>query len=810
MDAPVASYKFRAFISYSHKDRDWAARIQKRIENYRVPRELVGRKTPLGTVPERLYPIFRDRTDASAGLTLTDGLARNLDASQSLILICSPNSAASDTVAREIVHFKFSGRGDRILPIIVGGDPAAKFQVDDCFPKALRMKVHDGVIGDTEESIPIAADVRAQGDREELAVLKVIAGMTGIGLGELMQRNREAEIRERRRWYMISATMLVLFLAAGGAAALAWTTSTKNAKMLQEVLSGSIRLVGEAVRANKERGMPVGETINFVTTASDMIQAVRKVGNSSDTVMREIANFEMTLADGYNKVNKIDDQASHAQVALRLMQSLIRGNPQDPLFLRDLARAYWAVGYSITVVGKNADALPYFEDCLVKTASLSDETLLSDPRLTSIVTTCHRQVAFIDMERGRFSEAAEHVRQSLALAKTALEKNFNTGSLEDVAWSYIHLGDLLRRQQNYDEAGKAVSEALQLLDEVKDKHKELVLPVQRFQGKLYIVKGDTSLFQAARAIDKVPLYERAREDFRVSARLLGMLSKLDESNVVYTNDLAFSLIKIAETSTRLREYDVAKAAYEKAKEAVEKHLQHSPDNFTLRRTLTLSLAGLSDVLTMLLQREEAIRYALMRIENDKVALKADQDSVQRERDYADGHYYVARMYEANNQPEKAVPHDAEALVIYARHAEQKPTNIDFQFQHSRSLEAKGGIHMKLGQKELALELMQLARPQRQKVVELATAAKRPPTQVLQHRRNLANTHGLLARALLANGKCGEALAAFAEADAGYAKVLEENEKNKDWQKQQADWAAEHAAAKVTCAAPSEIKVNAEP
>lgn len=551
MNAPPRKYKNRAFISYTHADTAWAARIQKRIEDYRVPKELVGLETPMGKVPDRLYPVFRDRTDASAGSRL-EGLKDELDASQSMILICSPKAASSDPVEQEIIHFKTTRPDARILPIIVDGEPGAKFQALDCFPKALRMHVRDGTVTDVEDAVPIAADVREQGDREELAVFKLIAGMTGVGLGELMQRNREAEIRERRRWYKISATMAGLFIVASVAAYLAWTTSVKNARMLEKVLTGSSNFVREAVRANKERGLPTGETITFVRAAADMIQSVRSVGNSSDSVMREITSFEMVLADSYGQVNDLEQQAKLADAALEQMKMLAQGR-QDPTFRRDLARAYWTKGRSISVKGRNTEALGQFEKCLTETAMLTDDVLLADPELASIVATCHREIGLIDLERNLYAEASGHVQRSLALAKASLERNFNARSLEDVTWSYIHQGELHRQRQNFDEARNTVGEALALLETAKEKNKDFELLIQRFQANLYIVKGDASLFQAGKVADKTALYEQARSDFREAARLRKMLASSDKLNVVYANAWAFSLIKVAEASTRLRD-----------------------------------------------------------------------------------------------------------------------------------------------------------------------------------------------------------------------------------------------------------------
>src|ERR1700693_1597278 len=55
--------KFRAFLSYSRADAGVARRVSDRLERFRIDRELVGRCTRVGPVPEALWPIFRNRHD---------------------------------------------------------------------------------------------------------------------------------------------------------------------------------------------------------------------------------------------------------------------------------------------------------------------------------------------------------------------------------------------------------------------------------------------------------------------------------------------------------------------------------------------------------------------------------------------------------------------------------------------------------------------------------------------------------------------------------------------------------------------------
>ncbi len=55
--------KYKAFISYSHRDDKWATWLHRALETYKPPTQLVGTETKHGKVPARLSPIFRDREE---------------------------------------------------------------------------------------------------------------------------------------------------------------------------------------------------------------------------------------------------------------------------------------------------------------------------------------------------------------------------------------------------------------------------------------------------------------------------------------------------------------------------------------------------------------------------------------------------------------------------------------------------------------------------------------------------------------------------------------------------------------------------
>ena len=104
--ATVSERRYRAFISYSHRDEAWAVWLHKALEAYRVPSRLVGLETALGKVPHRLTPIFRDREELASAHDLNGKVAEALVQSESLIVICSPQSAVSHWVDEEVLAYR--------------------------------------------------------------------------------------------------------------------------------------------------------------------------------------------------------------------------------------------------------------------------------------------------------------------------------------------------------------------------------------------------------------------------------------------------------------------------------------------------------------------------------------------------------------------------------------------------------------------------------------------------------------------------------------------------------------------------------
>lgn len=185
-----------AFISYSHKDATIGRWLHRKLEGYRLPARLAGTQGEDGEVPARLTPIFRDREELAAAGDLSERVNSALAHSRNLIVVCSPHSAASPWVAKEIATFRELHPGRPIFAAIVDGEP------EQCFPAAL-----------TEGGVePLAADLRREGDGRRLGLLKLVAGLAGVGLDQLVQR--DAARRVRRVTYITAAAVAAMLVMA--------------------------------------------------------------------------------------------------------------------------------------------------------------------------------------------------------------------------------------------------------------------------------------------------------------------------------------------------------------------------------------------------------------------------------------------------------------------------------------------------------------------------------------------------------------------------------------------------------------------
>ncbi len=185
-------FKYFAFISYNSKDTEWGKKVQKKLEGYKMPATLCSEH---GWARKPIKPVFFAPTDIQPG-GLSEELQERLRASRNLIVICSPNSAKSEWVGKEIEFFHQLGRTKQIHFFIVEGTPHSGNPDTECFnpvvdklglPEILGANIHEKIY-------------RWPWMNKERAYVQLVSKLLGVEFDTIWQRHKRLLIKKAIAW----------------------------------------------------------------------------------------------------------------------------------------------------------------------------------------------------------------------------------------------------------------------------------------------------------------------------------------------------------------------------------------------------------------------------------------------------------------------------------------------------------------------------------------------------------------------------------------------------------------------------------
>ena len=337
--------RYRAFLSYSHANEREAHKLHRWLETYRLPARLIGMAANGGPVPRRLAPIFRDRAELAAASSLNQQVRLALSQSDALLVVCSPAAKASRWVEAEIALFRELHPDRPVIAALVEGEPA------DSFPAALLGRDPDGAVHE-----PIAADFRPDQDGKRLARLKIVAGLTGVALDQIIQRDAQRQMR-----HVIVVTFLALLTALLMALMLIFVARARNeAEEQRQQAEGLIEFMLTDLRDKLEGvgRLDVLQTVNKRALAYYARQP-DLAGLPLDSLERRARILQ---AMGEDDLKRGDRAAALAQFreAYRVTNMLLLTAPQDAQRLFAHAQSEFWLGYVDFMQDRNEAALPRF------------------------------------------------------------------------------------------------------------------------------------------------------------------------------------------------------------------------------------------------------------------------------------------------------------------------------------------------------------------------------------------------------------------------------------------------------------------
>lgn len=334
--------RFSAFVSYSSEDVAFTRRLHKWLETYRLPRSL--RSSTEGSPPERLKPLFRDMDELTAFYDLTTAVRDALAQSDFLIVVCSQNAAQSEWVGREIEYFR-ELRGDgHILAVLIDGTPATAFH-----PALL--KVADG-----RTLEPLAADFRPEGGSRRLAMLKLVAALSGAELDQLIHRDAQ---RQQRRTLAVGAGAMAAALVLGVLTTLTLVARAETERKRQQA-GGLVDNMLTDVRKNLQRTGRLDQLAAVNESAMAYFRG-QDLAKLSDDELRQRAKLLQAMGEDDEKRGNLEKARTVFVEAHRTTAKLLAAKPNDTARIFAHAQSEYWVGFINWRNGDGAAARRGFE-----------------------------------------------------------------------------------------------------------------------------------------------------------------------------------------------------------------------------------------------------------------------------------------------------------------------------------------------------------------------------------------------------------------------------------------------------------------
>ena len=344
---------YRAFISYRHAEVDSAVAeaVQHGLERFWVPKSARGED---GSV--HIAPVFRDKEELPVSARLGDDIEAALHGADALVVICSPRTAESTWVAREIDTFLSCHDQDRVFVVLAEGEPY------DVIPERLLYEIRTTVDEDGtthEERVekePLACDYRdSSRSVRRTELIRLAAGILDVGFDSLVRR-----ALHRRNRIIASIAAAITTVACGIAAYATWS----NARI-----------------AESYRQTQINESEALADDAQDLLLA----GDRMEAIQVALAALPESSTSGDRPF------VPSAQIAL---QDSVQAYPN---------KSFWHSCYS---VGDVDSTMAVSEDGLLACVMTDGNVLVSDLFTGRAISTIDVTSTFSDSDEPDFSKPA--------------------------------------------------------------------------------------------------------------------------------------------------------------------------------------------------------------------------------------------------------------------------------------------------------------------------------------------------------------------------------------------------------------------
>lgn len=456
-------YKYKAFISYAHRDKAFAEWLHKKIERYRIPKSLRKIYPHLPKTLKRT--IFRDEEELAGTSDLSATLKIVLQDSEKLIVICSSASVASQWVEKEILYFKTFSSEEKILSVLKQGDP------EEILPKVLQGE-------------PLAIDMKKKRKNQ---LLKVIATLLEVDFADLWLR----EVREARKRFVLGSLAVITFIFMTiylYVQSVAISSNTALEKINKEILV--LTYESKKLDLSEEKRYQIGQRLKILEETKQAKEQTLKwfgmLKSSLVTKAQEVYNQE----GAQSALVILESIESHAEDERYAKKNILRAKLYIEIGAYEEADRFYKKAVLVDDAYENVYDYALFlmkQNQLTKAKRFFDKLKnykLSELERASVLN----RLGIIYRQSKQFQKAQKVYQEALVLREKLSRQNPKRYK-NDLAWTYNNLGILYQHNQQFGLAEKNHLKALELrkalMQEQGDQYHYVVSCSMHNLGELY-------------------------------------------------------------------------------------------------------------------------------------------------------------------------------------------------------------------------------------------------------------------------------------------------------------------------------------
>jgi tetratricopeptide (TPR) repeat protein len=501
-------YKYRAFISYSHKDIKFAKYLQKSIEQYKIP-NILRHKYP--SLPENLQgSTYLSKEESNKSTELSREAKAALKFSHNLMYVSGLNSDSSKNVASELAYFKQEHGDNRIFAI-------------------------------------------NNDKKNKTALLKSIASILNVDFNDLMQSSKStAKVSKKKKPIFVLGAVALLIVAY-----FSMQSEPKTVNKEMSIIKNEIVLLEEQL-STKENSK---DEINNLSMALTSLEELK------DTKKEIIRLFDVSNMPFIEDVKKVYDEdgvsaalffmdASNEKLknTVKARKNLIKAKLYMEMDNSEEANTFYEKASKIEQSYENMYGYALFlekQNKLTQAEIMLEDLLkieLSKERRANVLNS----LGLLYVKSGMFKEAKKVYDEALEIREELASKDAKKYNA-DLALSYNNLAVLYKQMQNYEESEKTHLKALKIREELAVSEPDV-----------YTSSVGTSLHNLAQVYERNKNMKNAEEFYEKSLKIRRELVKKNAHK--YTPYLVNTLDELALLYVK---DDAKKKAESMMKEALE-------------------------------------------------------------------------------------------------------------------------------------------------------------------------------------------------------------------------------------------------